>query len=177
VKLDELHVDQVGAGAIRQRVSVAGRFPTVARDAVGAADAAGGEDDRPGAEQQEPPALALVAEGANHAGLIGEQIDERAFHVHGDAAVNGVILQRPDQLEARPIADVREAGIAVPAEVALQDPPVRRPIEDGAPRFELPHAVRRFLRVDLGHAPVVDVLAAAHRVGEVDLPIVAIVHI
>ena len=33
------------------------------------------------------------------------------------------------------------------------------------------------LRVQLGHAPVVHVLAAAHRVGEVHLPAVAVVHV
>ena len=48
MELDELHVDQLGAGAIGQRVAVAGAFPAVARDLVGAADAAGGEDDRLG---------------------------------------------------------------------------------------------------------------------------------
>ena len=55
--------------------------------------------------------------------------------------------------------------------------PSLRAIEDRAPRFELADAVGRFLRVQLGHAPVVDVLAAAHRVGEVDLPVVAVVDV
>jgi hypothetical protein len=45
------------------------------------------------------------------------------------------------------------------------------------PRLELAHAIRRLLRVQLRHPPAVDVLAAAHRVGEVDLPVVAIVHV
>ena len=52
-----------------------------------------------------------------------------------------------------------------------------RAIEERAPRLELAHAVRRFLGVQLGHPPVVDVLAAAHRVGEVHLPAVAIVDV
>ena len=42
MKLHELHVQQLGAGAVGQRVAVAGVFPTVAGDLVGAADAAGG---------------------------------------------------------------------------------------------------------------------------------------
>ncbi len=46
-----------------------------------------------------------------------------------------------------------------------------------APRLELAHAVGRFLGVQLRHAPVVDVLAAAHRVGEMDLPAVAVVDV
>jgi hypothetical protein len=34
-----------------------------------------------------------------------------------------------------------------------------------------------FLCVQLGHAPVVDVLTAAHRVGEMHFPTVAVIHI
>ena len=52
MELDELHVDQLGAGAIGERVAVAGAFPAVAGDAIGAADAAGREDDRLGAERR-----------------------------------------------------------------------------------------------------------------------------
>ena len=94
-----------------------------------------------------------------------------------DAAVDAVILQRADHLEAGAIADVREARILVAAEVALEDAAVLRAIEDRAPRLELADAVGRFLGVQLGHAPVVQVLAAAHRVGEVDLPVVAVVDV
>ena len=94
-----------------------------------------------------------------------------------DALVDAVILQRADHLEAGAIADVREARIAVAAEVALQDPAVLGAIEDRAPRLELAHAIGRLLRVQLRHAPVVQVLAAAHRVGEVDLPVVALVDV
>ncbi len=177
MELHELHVDQRRAGAVGQRMAVAGAFPAVAGDAVGAADAAGGEDHRLGAEEQESSALAFVSAGAGHAAIVGRQIDDGAFHVDGDAGVDGVILEGADQLEARAIADVREARIAVPAEVALQDAPVGGPVEDGAPRLELAHAIGRLLGVDLGHPPVVDVLAAAHRVGEVHLPVVAIVDV
>ena len=63
------------------------------------------------------------------------------------------------------------------AEVPLEDPAVLRAIEDGAPRFELAHPIGRFLRVELGHPPVVHVLAAAHGVGEVHFPVVAVVHV
>ena len=61
------------------------------------------------------------------------------------------------------------------AEVALVDASIRRPIEDRSPRFELAHAVRRLLGVNFSHAPVVDVLTAAHRVREMHAPAVAIV--
>ncbi len=72
---------------------------------------------------------------------------------------------------------MRQPRVGVPAEVALDDPPVGRPVEERAPRLELADAVRRLLGVQLGHAPVVQVLAAAHRVGEVDLPAVALVDV
>ena len=67
VELHELHVDQLGAGLIGERVPVAGAFPAVAGDAVGAADAAGREHDRLGLEHPEPAALALVADAAGDA--------------------------------------------------------------------------------------------------------------
>ena len=94
-----------------------------------------------------------------------------------DAAVDAVILQRADHLEAGAIADVREARIAMAAEVALEDPAVLGAIEHRAPGLELADAIGRFLRVQFGHAPVVDVLAAAHGVGEVHLPAVAVVDV
>jgi hypothetical protein len=94
-----------------------------------------------------------------------------------DAAMDAVILQRADHLEAGPVADVREARIAMAAEVPLENPAVLRPVEYGAPGLELADAIGRLLRVQLRHAPVVHVLAAAHRIGEVDLPAVAVVHI
>jgi hypothetical protein len=75
------------------------------------------------------------------------------------------------------VADVREPRIAVPTEVALQNSPVLRAVEQRAPRFQLVHPRRRFLRVQLGHPPVVEVLAAAHRVGEVHAPVVAVVDV
>ena len=72
---------------------------------------------------------------------------------------------------------MRQAWIFVAAEVALQDPPVVGAIEERAPPFELAHAFGSFLGVQLRHPPVVDVLPAAHRVGEVNLPAVAVVDV
>ena len=88
-----------------------------------------------------------------------------------------VVLQRADHLEAGAVADVGEARVAVAAEVALEDAAVGGAVEHRAPGLELAHAVGRLLGVQLGHAPVVDVLAAAHGVGEVDLPVVAVVDV
>ncbi len=46
-----------------------------------------------------------------------------------------------------------------------------------APGFQFAHAVGRFLGVQFGHAPVVQVLAAAHGIGEMDAPVIAVVHV
>ena len=73
MELHELHVDQLGAGVVGERVAVAGVLPAVARDLVGAADAAGGQHDRLGAKQLEAAALALVAERADDAVAVLEQ--------------------------------------------------------------------------------------------------------
>ena len=156
-------------------MAVAGAFPAVAGDPVGAADAAGRQDDGLGLEDVEAAALAVVGQHAGRAPVVEDQLDDRVLHVHGHALVDGVILQRANQLETRAVADVRQTRIAMAAEVALVDAAVRRAIEHRAPALELAHAIGRFLGVQFGHAPVVDVLAAAHRVGEVHLPAVAVV--
>ena len=82
------------------------------------------------------------------------------------------VLQRADQLEPRAVADVHEPPVRVAAERALRHVPVGRAVEDAAPALELAHALGRLLRVQLGHAPVVDELAAEHRVLEVRRPLV-----
>ena len=177
MKLHELHVEQFGAGAVGEREPVAGVFPTVAGDLVRAADAAGGEDDGLGLPQDEVALFAIVAEGAGDAAAIHQQAEDGAFHVHFHAGVDAVILQGADHLEAGAVADVGQAGIAMPAEVALQNAAVFGAIEERAPGFEFAHAVGRFLGVQFGHAPVVQVLAAAHGVGEMHAPVVAVVHV
>ena len=88
-----------------------------------------------------------------------------------------VVLQSADHLEAGPIAHVRESRIFVAAEVPLQNATILRAIEHCTPGLELTHTSRRFLRVQLGHSPIVHVLPAAHRISEMHLPIVAIINI
>ena len=93
------------------------------------------------------------------------------------AAVDAVILQGADHLEAGAVAHVGEPRIAMAAEIALQDAAVLGAVEQRAPGFQFAHAVGRFLGVQFGHAPVIQILAAAHGVGEMDPPVIAIVHI
>ena len=156
---------------------VAGVFPAVAGDLVGAAYPTGSQDDRLGAKNPEASAFAVVAEGTHHAAIVLQQRDDRALHVHLDALVDAVVLQGADHLQPGAVAHVRQAGILVTAKVSLQDAAVPRAIEQRAPRLQLAHALRRLLGMQFGHAAVVHVLAAAHGIREVHLPVVALVHV
>src|SRR5256885_12007473 len=60
----------------------------------------------------------------------------------------------------RSVADVREARIPMAAEIALQNASVGRAVEHRAPRFQFMNPRRRFLGVQLGHAPIVEILPA-----------------
>src|ERR1043166_5985922 len=57
MELDELHVHQLGAGMVRERVSVAGVLPAVRGDLEGASDSTGCEHDRFRREGGEPALL------------------------------------------------------------------------------------------------------------------------
>ena len=177
VELDELHVLQRRAGVVGKRLPVGRVFPAVAGDAERAAHAAGGEHDGLRLEQAEPAAFAVVAERPDHAAAVLQQREDREFRVHVDSHLDRVILQGPDHLQSGTVTDVRKARIPVAAEIALEDPAVARTVEHGAPRLEFAHAIRRLLCMKLRHAPVVHVLPAAHRVGKVHAPIVAVVDI
>src|SRR4029077_15245924 len=60
MKLHELHIHKRSPRVIRERVPVAGVFPTVAGDFVGAANSASRQHDRLGAEHMESPAFAII---------------------------------------------------------------------------------------------------------------------
>ena len=93
MKLHELHVQQFRAGVIGERLAVAGVFPGIAGDLVGAPDAAGGDHHGLGLENLETAAFAVVAERAGDAVAVLEQRDDRVFHVNVDALMNAVVLQ------------------------------------------------------------------------------------
>ncbi len=77
-------------------------------------------------------------------------------------------------MSSRPVRSPTWAsrGVAVTAEVALGDAAVGGPVEERTPALELVDAVGGLEGMELGHAPVVEHLAAAHGVAEVDLPVV-----
>ena len=83
-----------------------------------------------------------------------------------------LLLQGADQLQAGPVTDVGQPRVLVPAEVALADLAFLGAVEQRAVGLQLPDPVRGLLGVQLRHPRVVQELAAAHGVAEVDLPVV-----
>src|SRR6187399_2515806 len=72
---------------------------------------------------------------------------------------------------------MRQPRVTVSPEIALVDQAVFGAVEDGAPFLEFIHTGGCLLGVQLCHAPNVEELAAAHRVAEMDLPVVFGVHV
>src|SRR5262249_60880927 len=105
----------------------------VARNLVSPADAAGGEYDRLGREEDEAAALPLVAERAGDAVPIFEERRDRALHVDRDPSMDTVILERADHLQAGAIAAATESRVLVAAEIALQDAAVGGAVKEGPP--------------------------------------------
>ena len=177
MELHELHVLQLGAGVVGERVAVAGVLPAVAGDLEGPADAAGGQHDRPCAEQPEPAPLAIVAERAGDAVAVLSR--RRTVH----SMCTSMPWWMPWSCSVRIIS--RPVRSPTCARRGYRWPPkLRWRMRPSAVRSNsAPHASSSrtrsgaSLRVQLGHAPVVDVLAAAHRVGEVHPPAVAVVHV
>src|ERR1700722_9976188 len=114
-------------------MSVAGVLPTVAGNFVGAANAAGREDDCFGTKNFESAPLALVAKRANDAIAIFQQRKNRVFHVNVDALMNAMILERANHFEPGAIANVRKSRVFVAAEISLQNAAIFRPIENRTP--------------------------------------------
>ena len=142
VELDELHVDELGARLVGQRLAVAAVLPRVRGDLVGLADPAGREDDRPGREDDRLARRPPVTDGAGHAGPARDQPRDRALHVDRDAHRDRPVLEGPDHLETGPVADVGESRVRVSAERPLEDAPVRGAVEDRAPQLELADPIR-----------------------------------
>ena len=77
----------------------------------------------------------LVSKASDDAIAIFEKRDHRHFHVHLDALVDAVILQRSYQLKPGAIADVCETRVAVASKISLKYLAVFRPIENRTPGF------------------------------------------
>ena len=177
MELDEFHVQQICPRMIRQRMTVAGVLPTVARHLERAPHAARRQHDGLRLEQPKPTALAVVAKRAHHAVAILQQLYDRTLHVHLEPLMNAVILQRANHLQSRAVAHVRQPRIGVPAKIPLQNPPVLRAVKQRPPFLQLMHPRRRLLRVKLRHLRIIEILPAAHRVGKMGFPAVTLVHV
>ncbi len=88
-----------------------------------------------------------------------------------------MVLQRADHLQPGTIAYVGQPGIAMPAKIALQNAAIARTIEQGAPGFEFAYTGRSFFGMELGHAPVIQVLTSAHSVSKMNAPAVPVIYI
>ncbi len=97
--------------------------------------------------------------------------------MHVDTLMDAVVLKRANHLQTGPISHVGQSGVLMSSEVALENAAVCRAIEQRAPRLQLLDPVGRLLRVQLGHTPIVHVLAAPHGVGKVNLPVIPVVNI
>src|SRR5437868_13920395 len=153
MKLNKLHIDQFRARFVAERETVAGRFPTVTCDFVSTANSAGGEYDRFCSKNSESAALAFVTKGSDDPFTIFEQRKNRMLHVHLDALVHAVVLEGANHFQPGAVAHVRQARIFVTAKVALKNAAILGAIEYCAPGFQLAHAIRRFSRLQRGHAP------------------------
>ena len=142
------------------------------------ADPAGGHHHRLGREHHELARRPPVADdpGDDAVGVV-EEAQHLDLHEHLDAVSHRLLLERADHFEPGPVADVGQPGEPVAAEIALEDQPVLGAIEQGPPLLELAHPVGGLLGMELGHAPVIEHLAAAHGVAEMDLPAVVGVHV
>src|SRR6266436_1381172 len=108
MELDKLHVHKLGAGLVSEGHAVTGVLPGVGSDAPGFADAAGGDDDGLGFENDEAAGLAPVGEGAGDAAAVGQEARNGALHVDVDALLDAAVLKGTNHFKARAVANVAE---------------------------------------------------------------------
>ena len=173
VELDALHVDQLGAGPEGHGVAVAGALPRVRRELPRLSGAAGGEDHGLRGEGHELSGGTPVRDASGDSTVaVVHELQHLALHEDVGVHRHDLLLERADQLEAGAVAHVGESRVTVTTEVALEDLAFRGAVEERPPLLKLVDAIGGLLRVQLGHAVVVEELAPAHGVSEVDLPVV-----
>src|SRR5215831_3365379 len=152
-------------------------FPAVTSDLVSPPNSSSGQNHGLGTEQVKSSALAVISKRTRDALTVFEQPDDCVFHENVQTEMDSMVLQCADHLQARSVTDMRQPRIPMTPEITLQDPPIVRTIEKGTPCFQFSDACRSFLCVQFCHSPVAQVLAPAHRVGKVNAPAIAIVHV
>src|SRR4030095_1455330 len=141
MELEKLHVDQLSACVVRHRETISGVFPAITRDFVGPTDASRGQHNGSGSENPEASALPVVGQSPGDARPVLQQGNHRTFHMYVDALMNAMILKRANHLQAGAISHVRQTGILVTAEVALENAAVLCPIKQRSPRLQFTHAL------------------------------------
>jgi hypothetical protein len=175
MELDKLHVHKFGTSLNGECMPVTGVFPTVARHTERSTDATRCEYDRVGMDQMEPTTFTVVGKGACDSIAILEQSNDRGFHQEIDALMNTVILKGPNHFQTGTVTDMRKSWVFVPSKVTLEYSTVLCPIEQGAPFLEFTNTIWSLPGVQFCHTPVVEILPPAHRVREVDLPVVTVI--
>src|SRR5581483_1556971 len=177
MELYKFHVQQRGAGMISERMAIACVLPTVAGDFEGASDSPGGENHGLGAEQMKSSAFAVVAKCSGDSVAIFQERDDRVLHEYIEAEMDSVVLQGTNHLKASSVTDMGQPWISMSTKVSLQNSAVAGAIKKRTPRLQFADASGRFFGMQLCHPPIVQVLSAAHGVGKMHAPVVAIVYV
>ena len=185
VELEELHVLERDAVPVAQGHAVAGQAVGVRGDPEHPPEAAGGHQNRLGAEAVE---LAVGDAVGHHAGgsatlvwlaALEEQVNDLVLVEELDAVLDALLVERLQDHVAGPVG--REAGAAdgrlaevagVAAEPALVDLAVGRAVERQAHVLELDHRLDGLVGQHLGRVLVDEVVAALDGVEHVPLPAV-----
>ena len=122
-------------------------------------------------------ALTVVSERTCDAFAVFQQSDDCVFHEYVEPEMDSVVLQGTDHLETCTVTDMRQSRISMTAEITLENAPIGCAIEKGTPCFQFADARRSFLGVEFCHSAITEILAAAHRVGKVNAPVISIIDI
>ncbi len=147
VELQELHVLEREASAVRHRHPVARHRFRVRREAVEAAPAAGGDEECLAAQHDGFAARCVDPEQTREAAALHQHVGHEELVVPGEALVaQQLIVQRLHLEEAGLVCGQRRARVGVPAERALRDAAVFVARPRNAPVVEPANFVRN--RVD-----------------------------
>ena len=185
VELVKFHVLQRKSFAEHDADTVAGQRVRVRRGLVHPARAAGGEHDGLGVKDVNVAGGQFVGDdaGGHRAvrGLGEHQVKSVELVEELDVVLDAVLVQRLQNHVAGTVCGVTGSahrGLAVvagvPAEAALVDAALRRPVERHPHLFQIEHRVDGFLAHDLDGVLVGEIVAALDGVEGVPLPVVVL---
>ena len=142
MKLHELHVLQRDTSAPGHRHAVAGAGIGVGGAAVDPPQPAGGEHHRAGLDALNAAVQQVPGGDADTALAVGHQVEREPLLVHGDAALDQLLVEHVQQHVAGDVSGVAGARRAARAERALGDAAVLGAREDRAHVLELVDVAR-----------------------------------